>query len=259
MIIKFLLTFSIIFLFGFGAVSAQESNRKPCGKRISIHKENEPLRVIIGSLIRDSEIAIGFEESSLNSESNDFDFAVNLPTPSEVSRQSSDGKYTISSSVEELFEPTEIRFTLNAENACLDAVLNDIVGQMKNYQWTEDNGVVNIFPSKGRNHKYEKLLDIQISKFIYRKNMPIGNLRDKLLNLPEVKDFLVENQLKTSKIRKGSIDNSEKRLLDTEINFSNLTLKQLLNKITAIKKGGWILKKHDLVGTKGDQYVDIDI
>jgi hypothetical protein len=83
-----------------------------------------------------------------------------------------------------------------------------------------------------------------------------NELKDKKISL---KFELVDNSLYSAKITVGKIGKNREINLSSDIVFSNFTLKELLNKITRVKRGGWILKKHDLTGTKDKEYIEIDI
>ncbi len=95
-------------------------------------------------MIVDYDIAIGFEESILDREHNDYDFEPNLPLPMVQRAPSNDGKIQISITAEPLFEAEKHWFTIHVENKRLEDVMNIIVGQMKNYKWEINDDVVNM-------------------------------------------------------------------------------------------------------------------
>lgn len=90
-----------------------------------------------------------------------------------------------------------------------------------------------------------------------KKNSRIHRIRHELLKLPEVVAFLKTNGLHSSDIHQEF--NFTTRKLPDEMNFSDLTLRELLNNITTVKKGGWILKMSDVVGSKEIEYIDFII
>jgi len=49
------------------------------------------------------------------------------------------------------------------------------------------------------------------------------------------------------------------RTIDEEMNFSNPTFRELLNKVTKIEKGGWILKWKWVSKSTGKELIDIDV
>lgn len=250
------LIFTVIFSAGIICVLGQENSSDPRNKRITIKMENEPFGDIIDYLIKNYDVAIGFEESTLDTNHNDYEFETNLSVSRKMIDSNSNVQISVSSN--RVYKVRENRFTINAENEKLEDVLNKIVKQMKNYKWEINEGVVNIFPIRGRNSKFEKLLETKVSKFQLEKNQRISLIRTLLFEMPEFKDFLLKNNLFILRNRSGLLEKLF-RPIPAELNFSNLTFKELLNKITKIKRGGWIVKKSGQYGEKGKQYIDIDI
>jgi hypothetical protein len=82
-------------------------------------------------------------------------------------------------------------------------------------------------------------------------------IRLALFILPEFKKFLTKNSLDHSQSRTGYLVQVLERKIPDELRFSNITFKELLNKITKVKRVGWILKSSDLYEEK--DYTDIDI
>ncbi len=130
---------------------------------------------------------------------------------------------------------------------------------MKNYKWEVNDGVINFVPIKDRDSRYERLLNLRISSFTVRKTASMRSVRLKLMNLPEIKNFLNSNNLSTSGNRGGILSTTINREVGYELSFSNLTVKELLNKIAKTKGGGWILKKHDYAVAANKEYIDFDI
>jgi hypothetical protein len=233
-------------------------------KRITIKMEKQPLGKVFRHLIVNYDVPIGFEESILDRDHNDYEFETNLPYPGEKTYESLNGSTRITIQKERGFIVEKHWFTVNAEDEKLEDVLNSIVGQMNNYKWEINDGVVNIFPIKGRDERYKRLLDVNIKNYNLeienhnsKTGMAIFEIRNRIFELPEVIEFLNENKFYYSDYRE-SIDNHDRKLF-VEVNFSNLTFKELLNKITKIKRGGWILKTNDLFGTKEKEYIEMRI
>ncbi len=92
--------------------------------------------------------------------------------------------------------------------------------------------------------------------------MTIEDITINIVLLPEFRNFMNENNFHFSNIREGTnfvIKAQYGRTLNEEMDFSNLTFRDLLNKITKIKKGGWILKWRYVLKTTGKELIDIDI
>jgi hypothetical protein len=149
-----------------------------------------------------------------------------------------------------------------AENKRLKEVFDAIVRQMEYYDWEINKDVVNIFPKKGRDQRLKKLLETNISSFKFEQGETIWQITKKIKELPEIGRFLNENNFYFSGERSGLVSILETQYgkkIDVEMNFSNITFKELLNKITKIKRGGWIIKNHGFSKTVRKEYIDIDI
>lgn len=215
-------------------------------KKITLKLKNKPLSVVFFNLMVKYDVPIGMEGSTLENDTVDYVFNTNLPYV-DPSSKITDRSYDVKDHF----------LTVDVENASLETVLDEIVGQMKNYKWEINDEVVNIIPIKGRDKRYEKLLAINISNFIFQEYFTIGQIRNNILDLPEVQKYLSENNILSTKYR-GFIGNAA-RVLPVGMEFSNLTLRELLNKITKIKRGGWLLRQSYLYGTKEKEYIEIDI
>lgn len=248
----------IIFVAGTFYTFGQNQVRELKDKKVTIKMEKQPLWVIFKHLIENYDVAIGFEQSTLDTDHNDYYFETNLPKKIDNRDINRDGKIIIT---EKLLVPPEVKrhwFTVNFENGRLEDILNQIVGQMGNYKWEINDDVVNIFPIRGRDERYQKLLELNIKNFTIQKPISIGSIKNDVLGLPEVVKFLNENEIYSTEYRAGSFENLD-RFLNLEFKSSDLTLRELLNKITKLKKGGWILQRNPVYGSKEKEYIDIDI
>lgn len=246
----------VILLAGSIWTSGQENLPKFRDKRITIKMKHESLGKVFSQLINDYDVAIGFEESILDTQCDDYDFDTNLLPVREKRLISNDNKTQIFVKVEQVFKIEQHWITINIENGSLEEVLNIIVGQMENYKWDINNDVVNIFPIRGRDQRYEKLLRSNIKNFTLGKDETIAFVRVKIFALPEFTKFLNENNIYSSSNRSGMLNSLDRKIL-TEVNLSNITLRELLNKITKIKRGGWILKRNKSYVSK--EYIEINI
>lgn len=254
---------AIILLAGSISVFGQKMEVDLKDKKITIQMEQQPLGLVFRHLIGNYDIPIGFEKSTLDIYNIDYQFETNLSGVGQRRILGKDGKLEINIEVERIFEPKNLWITINAENENLENVLNIIVGQMENYKWEINDGVVNIFPIRGRDQRFEKLMETNIENFTFEKGKTVRIITTNIMKLPEFKKFLDENKLKFNGIRVGSdilMVNSYDKELDTEMNFSNLTFRELLNKITKIKRGGWILKSKGIPRSNTEEeHIDIDI
>lgn len=224
-------------------------------KRISISMERQSLGRVIYHLIENEGLAFGLEESTFDQSHNDFEFEPNLmrgPDPDHPER-ASEGFY---------YSPPkfEVRhgnwITVKMSDATVAAVLDVIVGQMKNYTWELNENVINIIPVRGRDPRFKKLLELRVSKFdLPKHDLAVGMLHEKIRAVPEFKQFFKENQFVLDDFRPNRKGELMRELPDT-FHFSDLTFRQLLNKITAEKKGGWILRESKTQVREND---DIDL
>ena len=229
--------------------------------RITIKMEKQPLGLVFRYLMENYDIPIGFEWSLSDKDHNEYNFETNLPATAKTKVQSTDGKSEMILQVQLGFTAEIHPISVNFDNAKLEDVLNQIVGQMENYKWEINDDVVNIFPIQGRYEKFEKLLETKIANFTFEKGMTVRDVTANIKKLPEFEKFLKENNLVFFGTRNGAllrINAQYGRTIDAEMNFSNLTFRDLLNKITKIKKGGWILR-WIRTRTSGRELIDIDI
>ena len=141
----------IILLAGVFCALGQETASELKDKKITIHKENASLSEIFSELIVKYDVAIGFEGSTLDNDHTDYLFKTAVP-------------YKLK---EVVFVDGEIPiekywFTINADHERLEDVLNEIIPQLKNYKWEINDDVVNIIPIKGRDKRYQALLELNI-------------------------------------------------------------------------------------------------
>lgn len=228
----------------FGAVQAfgdthQESLLE---KKITLRFENAAFGEVVRVLMNRYDVAIGFEESSLDTGHNDYDFETNLARRF-LSR--------------EVYMVQKNAISIDVVDRPLDEVLDSIVSQMRFYSWTLDDGVVNIFPVEGRDEVFRSLLELRIASFWMPKDSPINRIRLEIEESPEVKAFVAKAGISIPVLRKGG--GTRDHIIDQEMDFPGLTLKELLNRVTKIKRGGWVLKRNKFVrNPKGDK-IDLDL
>ncbi len=230
--------------------------------KVTVQFERQPLSIVFGYLMTKYEVPIGFEESILDQTHNDFDFETNLPLSAAKTLTTSNGDTDVIVTARRNHPVSNHFITLNIVNGRLDEVFNSIVRQMGNYQWQIADGVVNIFPKKGRDPRYEALLKMKVAGFTLKSGETIGSISQKLRSLPELKEFLTRNKLYFNPSRSGIdflLSAQLDRTVPSQIKCANITFLDLLNKITNVKKGGWMIKKSDKYGTPTKEYIDIDI
>lgn len=252
----------IIFLMTTSFAFGQERESDLKNKRITIKVDKQPLGMVFRNLMENYNILIGFEQSILDRNHGEYAFESNLPATAEKTMESTDRRVKITLEVEQEFEAKLHPITVNIENGKLEDVFNQIVEQMENYKWEINDGVINIFPIKGRDKRFENFLGTNVKSFTFEKGKTVKDITSGIIRLPELYRFLKENQLNFNGTRTGAeirLEAQYGRTIDAEMNFSNLTFRDLLNKITKIKKGGWILKWSGISPRTHGEYIDIDI
>lgn len=258
---KKLIIFSVIFLIVPNMAFGQQEEVNLVDKKITIKIEKKPLGEVFKYLMKNYDILIGFEGSNSDMGHPDYAFETNLSKTETTELKSQDGlKAKITA--ENVFLARNHLITVIAENKRLKEVFDTIVQQMKYYDWEIKEDVVNIFPKKGRDLRLKKLLETNISSFKFEIGETIWQITTKIKELPEIKKFANENNFYFSGERTGLVSILESQYgkkIDVEMDFSNITFKELLNKITKIKRGGWIIENHGFSKTVQKEYIVIDI
>lgn len=249
------LTAIILLQLGATQIFAQENYEILENKKITLKMENVPVKVVFPYLMYEYDIPIGFEESTVDSSHNYYVFPTTLPKRRNELLPSDPVPVLSKNLIRE--KTHEHLLSLNLKDASLKVVLDSIVEQMKYYKWEIKDGVVNIFPIQGRDKRYEELLNLKVEAFYAGKSYSLGVTRALIFEIPEVEQFLAEKEISHSSIR---IDPQYlSRPLGTDVDYSNLTVRDLLNKIAKIKKGGWSMRKNHYIDSTEKDYIDIDI
>lgn len=242
------------------SINGQNTDVDLGGKRVTIRVEKVHLGTVLGYLREVHDVPIGFEESTLDRKNTESRFSANSPGISYYSVVDDDGVLKIAPNTRS--ESPSLPITLNAENEHLRDVLKKIFEQVDNYNWEIIDGVVNVYPSIGRDERFRRLLGLKINRFVFEKGNPIWVISENIKALPEFKEFLSQNNLQFNAVRSGPEDALKAmygRQINENMNFSNLTFRELLNEIIRIKRGGWILKWRFLSTKTGEEFIDIDI
>ena len=253
----------------FSAVSAVQAQSKDniIDRKISIDFENAPPAKIFHDLIYEKGVPIGLEIADIDRETKDFDFETNLPAYTIRNRQSagSAGRSgvaksgTLQYSVQmEVTFPSKTHFiTLKFENASLRDIFDSLTRQMGDYTWESNGGVINIFPKSGRDARFAELLDLKVKNFAIGTRATLMSIQTEIYDLPEFKEFLSARKLEVTGTRYNAQDLVGKFPLTVQ--FSDLTIKGLLNNLAKIKKGGWILRIDSAKRPRDLNQIEIDI
>lgn len=250
----------LIYSIGVDSVLGQNVQDELKEKRISLRTDKVHLGAVLGYLSEVNDVPIGFEESTLDRASSEFRFSTNSPGISYFPTELVNGvlKLRTNSRSKAPLHP----ITLNAENQRLEDILNVIVKQAEYYKWEVNDGVVNIYPKNGRADRFEQLLNLRIRRFVFEGGSPIWKITTNIKALPEFSAFVGENNLRFTGVRSGPQSALQKmygRRIEEPMSFSDLTFRELLNRVTKIKRGGWILKWRFVSKKTCEEFIDIDI
>jgi hypothetical protein len=230
--------------------------------RVTLRADHQPFGRIVQLLMERYGLSVGFEQSKLDRGHSEYDFHTNLPGKVATQSKVGDGAVVASTTSEQIFKADFHPITIDVRDASLERVMNEIVRQMDNYRWELNQGVVNIVPMKERDSRFEKLLSLNIEKFKIEKGNSVDQITEAILSLPEFRKFVAENNFRVSSVREGFTFVTKAkygRPLEKTMEFSNLSLRDLLNRITNEKGGGWILKWKRFSNESGKDVIDIDI
>lgn len=121
------------------------------------------------------------------------------------------------------------RKNFEATNATLEEILNLICEYWPAYRWEVKDGVVNVVPAVARDTLIEHLLSTKISHFSPQKVTDKFELRNAIVDLPEVKSFLDANGV--SVFRLGDPVRRSDHIGAIDLSVSDTDVKGLLNKI----------------------------
>ncbi len=211
-------------------------------RKVTLQYERTSLGEIFRVLMNRYDVAIGLEESALDIGHNDYEFETNLARryPSRV-----------------LYQPKENWISIDAVDQPLEQVLDTIVGQMKYYDWKVNGGVINIFPVEGRDEVFQRMLDLEIAEYTLPDERPIYEIRFQIEHFPEVKAFLKKEGLSIASLRQGG--GTREFILERGTVFRGKTLKEFLNQVTVVKRGGWILKRNKFGRNPEGKLLDLNL
>ena len=135
----------------------------------------------------------------------------------------------------------ESRLNVDETQSTVKELLDHLVQEVPLYKWELCDGVINIVPVRGRSRLLENFLRIRVGEFKGKGDMNKFNLRNHILDLPEVGLFLKVNNLRTERLR----DYIYRRSIysnDADLSISGTEVLRILNNIIAKSEYNlWIL------------------
>ncbi len=92
----------------------------------------------------------------------------------------------------------EYHLNVDADDITLEELLDKIVQQEPGYRWELKDGVINFIPTKSRDDFVERLLNTRIQRFDPPKVLGPSQIRDAIVELPEVLGLLKANAITAS-------------------------------------------------------------
>lgn len=137
----------------------------------------------------------------------------------------------------------DLQTTLSVDESqrTVGEALNHIVKEVPIYRWEMRDGVINVVPVRGRSPVLESFLSIYVREFEAKSNVTKFDLRNYILDLPEVQLFLRSNSLKTERLRDYPYRPSI-YAKDVDLGISGTNVLGILNNITSKSEHHlWIL------------------
>jgi hypothetical protein len=245
-----ILFFSLILLIS--ASTHAQSRSELLEKRVTIQMAQKPLFTVFARLTIDYDIPIGLEESLRDADHGHYYFETGMPSETWGAKHSGREHRSGAPSFDEHL------ISVDLVDASLKDVMDEIVKQLKFYDWEVRDEVVNIFPIQGRDRRLKKLLDSEISQFIAGAGTKTGTVQTQLLLfLPEVKRFLKDCNLEadTTRVWPGFPET----VIAKDLVFQKMECRAVLNAITKVKRGGWILRLSKNSGEPNKELINLQI
>lgn len=122
------------------------------------------------------------------------------------------------------------RYRLELSEGTVADLMSQIIRQNERYDWSIENGVVNIFPRDKYRHAFlAELLRVRISSFAVNKNSDCWKLQDDLVNTREIKAVIDAHGMQIGTNFSGFYIPQLGR--NFSLKASEITLKALLNRI----------------------------
>ena len=127
------------------------------------------------------------------------------------------------------------KMTLDTDGSPLREILDSIVKQEPLYRWEVVDGVINFVPVSDKDPFFETLLNTQVNNYDPGKWTVKFELRDAIVNTPEVKKLLASRQVELAKYR-DYISRPSIYTQDVDLRMSNTTVRGILNRIIKVSE-----------------------
>jgi len=123
----------------------------------------------------------------------------------------------------------------------LRSVLDYLVQKDPRYRWKLEGQVVHFFPITDRDDFLSTLLDTKLKRVSFSSQLLESDMRYEILSLPEINAKLMEANVEPLMFEMGF---PSKQQLGVSLEYSNLTLRELLDQITLrTNRKFWVLTR----------------
>lgn len=137
----------------------------------------------------------------------------------------------------------KLQQNINIKSGSLNEVLDSLISQNPDYKWEMYDNVVNISPANSRDKFLEDLLETQITKFVLKREIDKFEIRDSIVDLPEIKNLLKLNNVES--LNRSYPYNPKFNLNDRiDLSILNTTVRGVLNKVVINSENKiWVVER----------------
>jgi hypothetical protein len=180
-----------------------------------VHFKNATLIYVLGTLSNDYKIPIGLETSSTEEYKAKLDIDVNRGT--------------------------------------LRDLLDSITQQEPAYRWEIMDGTINFTPMSDRYGFLATLLDTSINSFAPTKGLDKLEVRNRIFQLPEVKDLMTLHSVRVSRFSDSPSDQRINISNEVDLSISNTNVRGILNKV--VRESDYKIWVVDMTGRNKDELI----
>lgn len=187
----------------------------------------EQFGVLLSQLTFQTGVPIGVEVDATDDGANDYKY-----DPELVLWHAPDDTWVLFANDDEIYDDARKNFAIRTGSSRFEDVLDELVSQMSGYKWTITDGVVNIGPKKQESKIVTEFLGTRI------KNLKVSagtNLKDLFWPLKGAKELSAFKFYPNMTSRVGE----RKLVLKEDVEFSDLTVREILNRLARINMCGW--------------------
>lgn len=195
--------------------------------RISVTARDKVLGAVLYEVAVRSGVPIGLEIADKFDDRRDFQFSPVLSIG-----QSYDGAPIYLAAVSDNYSTAKRRYSVDFKMKRLEEILDQLVGDMGDYVWWTEDGIVNIAPAKRGGSSLQELMSLKIKEFKFPAGRSILRLMDEVRKLPELTRFRAAFSHPGGHSR-------DLLTMREDLIIRDVSFKELLNKLAKINGCGW--------------------